>query len=102
MSYKRITGFSSEHGPALTKFKDRYYLAWINEQSGLNVFKMDADTIESLVNPPVGMPHRPEKEARFRFKSGLENETSIDKPALAAFNDRLVLAWTGTDGAGHL
>jgi hypothetical protein len=102
MSYKRTLQLSSEHAPGFAYFKGHYFLAWVDEQSGLNVWGLE-DTIEQIINPSASSRtvHIPAEEPRL-FRSGLENESSHSRPALAAFKDRLVLAWTGTDGGSHL
>jgi hypothetical protein len=97
VSYKATLPISSAHAPAIITFNHHHYLAYVDEQGGLNVAKL-AESIYEITHPP----RLPISEFNPLAHSGLEDETTIGQPALVEFNGQLVLAWTGTDGAGHL
>jgi hypothetical protein len=82
-------------------FGGGHVLMWTDPDRGLNEMKL-ADTLSEIVNPPSGVHHKIDPELHRLRKTGLEGESSIGQPALADFNGRLFVAWTGTDGAGHL
>jgi hypothetical protein len=97
VSYKATLPISSTHAPAMAVFNGHRYLAYVDEQRGLNVAKLARD-IDEILHPP----HLPAPEFHPLAHSGLEREKTIGQPALVEFNGSLVLAWTGIDGSGHL
>jgi hypothetical protein len=79
-------GNNTNDGPALVAFNGRLYLAWTGTDSGhtLNVASSpDGVSFDPPVTPYKG-----------------QGQNSDWGPALASFNGRLYLAWTGTD-SGH-
>ena len=79
-----VLGDTSEHSPAAAMFHDQLYLAWTGEgDHNLNVIaSTDGQNFANRVTLDGSRP-------------GAPNETSEGSPALAVFNDRLYLAWTG-------
>lgn len=77
-------GVNTNDGVALAAFNGRLYLAWTGTDSGhtLNV----ASSADGVSWNPPALPFK---------KPGSQN--SDWGPALASFNGRLYLAWTGTD-----
>jgi hypothetical protein len=98
MSYKLTLQLHSRFAPAFAQFGGHHILAWTDDDGSLNTVRL-AGTIEEILNPvPIKVGFEPAPHA----PTGLEQESSIGQPALAEFNGRLYMAWTGTDGAGHL
>jgi hypothetical protein len=99
MGYKVTTELHSLFAPAMTQYPlggGHHILAWTDDDRSLNAVQLSED-IGAIINPPAIEDHPPHI-----LPSGLEQESSIGQPALAEFNGRLFIAWTGTDGAGLL
>lgn len=78
---------TSAYGPALSFFNDRLFLAWTGTDK------------KSSLNIESSQPGGSGSQLDFGQKVTL-GEFSSNGPALAVFNDRIYLAWVGTDG-GH-
>jgi hypothetical protein len=86
---KHVYGDTCLGGPALASALGRKFVAW-SGGGGLGGAKPNGKLNVSWT------PGEPD------LKRTVLDETSISGPALCGFGNRLYLAWTGTDGSGHL